>query len=153
MNIIQTIITLGSIFVAILAWIAKLRWSKEFALAKNATIVTKDAQIEQLKDHIKVLQEMTPMKVREYFISVKEQLEEYIEKLESHISDLENQLKDKNVELKRLKELLPTQDHELQDVFLALIEFDNKSILGKESMLKILNKFKDIATTLVQAST
>ena len=46
---------------AVLAWIAKLKWSQEFADSKNA-------QIEQLNSQIRQLQELTPMKIREYFL-------------------------------------------------------------------------------------
>lgn len=152
MDLLQTIITVGSIIAAILAWFAKLSWSREFAAAKNATITAKDMQIDQLKEHIKVLQEMTPMKVREYFHSVKEQLEEYNENLKIQILELDNQLRNKDIELKRLKQQLPNENEELAEIFLALKEFDEKSKLGRRAMLKTLSKYKDIATDLLQAS-
>ncbi len=40
----QTIITTGSLAAAILAWVAKLRWSREFEKAKDETIKTKGTQ-------------------------------------------------------------------------------------------------------------
>jgi chromosome segregation ATPase len=152
MDILQTIITLISILAAILAWLAKLRWSKEFASAKNATIATKDAQIAQLKDHIKVLQEMTPMKVREYFISVKEQLEEYNESLKNQILELEKQLQAKDSEVQRLKELLPEENEELREAFLTLTESEKKYKSYQKAMLNILSKVTDITSGLVEAS-
>ena len=85
MDILQTVITIGSLAAAILAWYAKLRWSKEFEKAKTETIKAKDAQIALLEREIKSLQDMTPMKVREYSNSVKEQLEEYNEELKKQL--------------------------------------------------------------------
>ena len=67
---------------AILAWVAKLKWSKEYRAAK-------EAQIEQLKSQINQLQNMTPMMIEDYFNSMKRMLGE-------NISYLEEQLRDKN---------------------------------------------------------
>jgi hypothetical protein len=95
MDIPQTLITLGSLAAAILAWIAKLRWSREFEKAKNETIKVKDARIAALEREVKSLQDMTPMKLREYFHSVKEQLEEYNEDLKKQLE----QAKEENSKL------------------------------------------------------
>jgi hypothetical protein len=70
---------------AVLAWIAKIWWSKEFAAAKDEIIRAKESQIALLEREIKSLQEMTPMKVREYYLSVKEQLSEWIETLKADL--------------------------------------------------------------------
>lgn len=66
---------LASAVAAVLAWAAKLRWSKEYAAAKDEVIRAKDAQIELLRNGIENLRSLTPMKIREYFLSVKKQLE------------------------------------------------------------------------------
>jgi DNA repair exonuclease SbcCD ATPase subunit len=77
---------------SVLAWAARLVWGREFAAAKDETIkakeaqlVTKDetikakdAQIEGLTQRLKEERELNPMTIREYFVSVKAQLEEYI---------------------------------------------------------------------------
>jgi predicted RNase H-like nuclease (RuvC/YqgF family) len=84
-DIVSSVITIGSLIAAILAWIAKLKWSKEFEKAKDETIKAKEAQIAALEREVKSLQDMTPMKLREYFNSVKEQLEEYNEELRKQL--------------------------------------------------------------------
>jgi len=78
---------------AILAWLAKLKWSKEFGSAKDATInakdaiiSSKDAQIQNLKTELDNLRELNSIKIREYFISTKEQLEEYNDKLQQELN-------------------------------------------------------------------
>lgn len=62
MELIHSAIIIGSIVAAIIAWLAKLRWSKEFEKAKTEVIRAKDAQIETLEKELNSLKEMTPMK-------------------------------------------------------------------------------------------
>ncbi len=60
--------SLFSAIAAVLAWAAKLRWSKEYAAAKDEVIKAKEAQIELLKNEIQALRELSPVKIREYFV-------------------------------------------------------------------------------------
>jgi len=83
---------LASALAAVLAWAAKLRWAKEYAAAKDEIIRAKESEIAALNAQIKILNELTPMKIREYFLSVKTQLEEYIEHLEQRNKALESEL-------------------------------------------------------------
>jgi DNA repair exonuclease SbcCD ATPase subunit len=75
-----------------LAWLAKLRWSREFAQAKDETIKAKEAHIEVLKQQVTSLQEMSPMKIREYFVSVKQQLEEFIDALKRQLEAAQKEI-------------------------------------------------------------
>ncbi|MEW5870754.1 MAG: hypothetical protein AB1894_15885 [Chloroflexota bacterium] len=91
-QLIQIITTLASAIAAVLAWCAKIAWSKEFAIAKNETIKAKEAEIKArdafiatLEREINSLRELSPMKIREYFVSVMSQLEEYNEKLKEDL--------------------------------------------------------------------
>ena len=67
---------IASSLAAVLAWAAKLWWSKEFGAAKDEIIRAREAQIGLLESEVQNLKELTPMKIREYFLSVKVQLEE-----------------------------------------------------------------------------
>lgn len=60
MEWIYVLTVLASSLAAILAWLAKLRWAREFKEAK-------DAQIALLKNEIQNLRELAPPKLREYF--------------------------------------------------------------------------------------
>lgn len=119
MDLMQTLITIGSLAAAILAWIAKLRWSKEFERAKNETIKAKEAQIAALEREVKSLQDMTPMKLREYFHSVREQLEEY------------------NDELVKQLEQAKEENNKLRERFLSNIDAANLA-LSEEVKQKII---------------
>ncbi len=89
MDILLVISSLASALAAVLAWTAKLWWGKEYSAAKNETIKAKDAQIELLQREVQNYRELTPMKIREYFLSVKEQLEEYNNALKAELDEKE----------------------------------------------------------------
>ena len=77
-GVLPAVTTLGALVAAILAWAAKLRWSKEFGAAKDAQIASlqsqitnltnthtelikaKDVHIAVLEREIKGLQELSP---------------------------------------------------------------------------------------------
>jgi hypothetical protein len=138
---IYAIAALFSALAAVLAWAAKLWWAKEFKAAKDETIKAKDAQIELLKTQIEGLRELSPMKVREYFLSVKEQLEEFI-------NDLQNQLQEARADIEQKSELIGKLQNEgrvheaevkrLSDE-IANLEAFAKAIEGEGS--KLLNTF------------
>src|SRR5438067_2034694 len=94
---------------AILAWVAKLRWSKEYAEAKDQTIRTKDANIEQLKSNhelvmkakdahieqlksqVSGLQELNPSKLREHYLASTSMLEQRIDDLKKQLEQTESE--------------------------------------------------------------
>lgn len=102
MDYLYPIAAMASALAAVLAWLAKLRWSKEYAAAKDEVIRAKDARIETLEREIQGLRELTPMKIREYFVSVKTQLEEYNEHLKSRLEEADRALGAKNKEIERV---------------------------------------------------
>ena len=86
-NIMQELITLVSVIVAGISGIAGILWSNQYKEAKQAQLDEKDALIESLK-------ELSPKKIRESYLSLKDQLEDYIEHLKSKIKDLEKLVQD-----------------------------------------------------------
>ena len=126
-QILEAITSLAGVLAAILAWVAKIRWSNEFAKAKDETIKAKEAlvevkdtqlqtlimnkdevirakeeQITALKIENQSLKELTPMKVREYFLSVRQQIEEYNDLLKSQLEDAKQNIENKNTEIDNL---------------------------------------------------
>jgi hypothetical protein len=99
---IYAVAALASSLAAMLAWASKLWWAKEYAAAKDETIHAKEAQIELLKTEVQNLRELTPMKLREYFLSVKEQLEEYNDKLREELEADRKEIQKKESELQRM---------------------------------------------------
>jgi chromosome segregation ATPase len=85
MEWLQIIAAIISGLAAILAWVAKIRWADEYSKAKEEVIRAKDIQIDTLQREIQSLKNLTPMKVQEYFNSVKGQLEGYIEFLKGNL--------------------------------------------------------------------
>src|SRR5574341_1705581 len=143
--IISAIASVMSALAAALAWLAKLRWSQEFAAAKDETIKTKDAQIvalrEQFQETLRVkdaqiegLKEFTPIKVREYFVSVKQQLEEYIDNLKGQlqqkqeaIEKLERTATANSEELSSFREQRKQLEQEMAQVVNGLNELDKST--------------------------
>lgn len=131
MNITQAVYlfsSLASVIAAILAWIAKIRWSDEYSKAKDETIKAKDAllaikeaqiqtvimnkdeiikakeeQIKGLEREVQSLNELTPMKIREYFLSVRQQIEEYNDFLKNQLNDASKEIEKKSEEIEKLK--------------------------------------------------
>ena len=103
MEWIYVVSAVASSLAAVLAWAAKLWWGREFAAAKDEIIKAKDAQIEMLTREIESLRELTPMKIREYFLSVREQMEEYNDLLQNQLSEAQKELNRKQAEIDHLR--------------------------------------------------
>lgn len=122
MDALPLVVALASSLAAMLAWVAKLRWSTEFRRAK-------DAEIELLKAEIQSLKELTPMRVREYFLSVKEQLEEYNDALRRQLEQAAALIRQKDREI----ELLRARGHEASAV---PIEFRREELIRLVEVLR-----------------
>jgi hypothetical protein len=96
MEWIYPIITLASLIAAILAWITKLLWAREYKDAKDETIKAKNAQIELLENVIRFQSEFASVKIRESYLSMKQQLEEYNDMLKQQISEAQSEIEQKN---------------------------------------------------------
>jgi Tfp pilus assembly protein FimV len=106
MNWVQTIqllVTLFSAAAAILAWIAKLKWSQEYTTAKEAEIKAKDAQIDSLNAQIQFWRSITPPELTKYYESVKEGLQKYIQDLKAQLEEAKKKLVEKERRLTKEK--------------------------------------------------
>lgn len=132
------LVTLFSVLAAILAWWAKIKWSNEFSEAKNAAIEAKDALIDSLKIEIENLRELTPLKLREYFQSVKEQLEEYNDNLHEKLEEARREVKRRNDEISKLKEKGTRQESDL----IALEEERDEILSNSEKLRKQIDQLE-----------
>lgn len=98
-NAILVAVSFLSSLAAVLAWVSKLKWSKEYLSVKNEIIKTKDAQIALLQTELSHQKELSPVKLREYFTSVKAQLEEYNESLQSELEQAQAMIIEKELAL------------------------------------------------------
>jgi len=125
-TVLSLTVSLLSTFAAILAWIAKLRWSNEYTAAKDEIIRAKDAQISSLENEVRFLREITSPKVLEYYTSVKTQLEEYIDVKDSQLETVQNNLRDKE-----------SPDHHSPEDFYG--EFESRETIAAIEMAKKAN--------------
>ena len=138
MEYIYPIATLISAIAAVLAWVAKLRWSKEFSSAKEEIIKSKNAQIEMLKQEIQNLRELNPMKMREYLLSVKETLEDYN-------NDLLQQLSEEKARLAVVENTLEMEKQKSEGMFIEL-EAEKDKLMKEINNTEIAEKtFKEYA--------
>jgi hypothetical protein len=140
-HILAFIIAIVNALVAILAWFAKIRWSNEFARAKDETIKAKEAmvevkdaqlqamimekdevirakdeQIKMLEREVHSLQELTPMKIREYFLSVRQQIEEYNDLLKGELEEANREIEKKNDEIALLQTMDTQKTKDIQEL-------------------------------------
>jgi hypothetical protein len=162
---IYVITVLASALAAVLAWAAKLWWAKEYSAAKDETIKSKeaqiaslkaalehiqtlagetakakDAQIEGLKSEIQNLRELSPVKLREYFLSVKEQLEEYNDKLREELKTAQEAIEKKDSEIRQLLEnnpgAFPGGPVQTDDIRVAKLEAWLRSLTSAKERLQ-----------------
>ena len=148
MELLKWGITLLSILAAILAWIAKLKWSKEYRAAKDEIIRSKEAMIAQLNERIQFYKELTPMKLKEYFDSVKSQLEMQIEDLNTQKEKAAKEINDKNNEIIKLEEdkiinkkEIETLRNEKQQLEISAKTLEQQSVELKELNQKIKQEY------------
>ena len=131
---------------AVLAWIAKLKWSKEFADAKNAVIASKDAQIETLKLELDNLRQLSPPKLREYYVSMKQQLEEYNEMLQTKLSHARSEADTKTEQIESLQRKGEVQSSLLSSLQRKRDELQREAELSQAK----IEALSDIAMKMVQ---
>ena len=153
MQWMQNLITIGSLLVATLAWIAKIRWSKEFIAAKQEILKAKDEQLKILEREIRSLREMTPMKIREYFLSVKQQLEEYNTELQVRLHELEKELEEKRIQIEKFEKRSLARAADVSPPLEEIAEFKQivqdeteKTRMRAKVFLKIMREFGNIAS-------
>lgn len=94
-DLIYSLAVLASALAAILAWIAKIRWSREFKEAK-------EAQIEMLREQISTLERLSPPVLLGWVESVERIAEKQIATLENQIQEREEDLRQSQQDIEQL---------------------------------------------------
>ncbi|MEP6912632.1 MAG: hypothetical protein ABI923_07750, partial [bacterium] len=94
-DLIYSLAVLTSAIAAILAWIAKIRWSREFKEAK-------EAQIEMLREQINTLERLSPPVLLGWVESVERIAEKQIATLENQIKEREKGLRQSQLDIEQL---------------------------------------------------
>lgn len=116
MEWVQPAITILSLLGGILAWVAKIRWSKEYSIAKDETIKAKEAQMQAIERELQFYKELTPMKFKEYLSSSREVYEDQINGLENELKTAHEKIQDlqKGDEKEKIKSEIDTLTTQLQ---------------------------------------
>jgi hypothetical protein len=109
MEILLVLTALANAVSAIIAWVAKILWSKEYREAKDETIRAKEAQITTLKEHISILEKLNPTILRQWY-------ESGLKISEIYASQLEQQMK----EAQKKTEVLEADSDKREKAIMAL---------------------------------
>ena len=103
-EIILAAIALINGLAACLAWLAKLRWAKEYRETTNRVIQAKDAQIAAVERELQAHRTLTPKTLREHYDAA-------VSMFEERIADLQNQVATEKEEAEEaLKKIESLQD-------------------------------------------
>ena len=101
MEYFNYLITILALITALLAWVAKLRWSKEYKEAKEAEINAKVAQMKTIKEKAELFESIISNKLIEYSRQTIADLEKLLEETKKSKQDEINKI------LEKLKENEP----------------------------------------------
>lgn len=142
---INDIITILSLIIAFFAWFTKFRWSKEYRIAKDEIIKSKDAIIDELRERVNFYKEMTPMKLTEYFNSIKSALENYNDELQEELKVTKNKIDEKE---KSVLQIMNTD--KIKEETIKQIEKE-KSVLLEETR-RLENGINEIIERIIKNS-
>ena len=104
MELVYLVITGLSSAAAILAWLAKIKWSKEYRLSKEAEILALKEQLNILKEKNDLTKEFTSDKIMTLYRDTKEGLEILNDSIEKEKKSLEEKVKELETAIAKLKE-------------------------------------------------
>jgi hypothetical protein len=96
-EVLAWVLVFLNVILAIVAWSAKLWWSKEYKAAKEAQIKLLEAQVKQLQD-------LTPMKLQDYVKASTDMLTKYNNQLEDERRKVQEDLEKSRTQLKEALE-------------------------------------------------
>lgn len=119
MDILKDLITLASIIAAILAWIAKLKWSKEYRQATDRIIEAKDAEIRVLQKQLEHLDRLNPKELGEW-------LEGAYRLMTNYTNQLKNQLGSASTRITELESAGRVKEEQLMKAKAAFNELSKQ---------------------------
>lgn len=147
------LITLLALIASLLAWFAKLKWSKEYREAKEAEIKAKIAQMDTVREKVQLYESIISNKLIDYSKQTISNLEELLIQTENskheEIGNILNKIKEGENGLKQkygISEnapLVPLLSYELRTPINAIIGFSN--LLSIDDFEKVeIQQFSEI---------
>jgi DNA repair exonuclease SbcCD ATPase subunit len=116
MEIINWILILTALLNAIssiVAWISRIKWSKEYSQAKDERLKAKDDTIQYLERRIVDLQELTPQKIQDHYKNVESELKKVIDELQNEIGNHKKEIEKKQELIDNLEKEKASQSEEI----------------------------------------
>jgi K+-sensing histidine kinase KdpD len=145
MELVYIIGTILSSIAAILAWISKIRWSNEYREATKQTINSKDAEIDNLRSHIKRLENFSPMVVEEYYQTNLKQMETILSTVQEQLEVANDELSSHKDEIDTLKLKEESYQEEINEKS-ELIRVKEERINNLQKDYKELDKLVELRT-------
>lgn len=86
---LYAIAAIGSALAAVLAWVAKIKWSEDYRAANERIIIAQDAEISSLRTQLEMVERLASGKLLEWATSTKEGLETALAETESRLKTAE----------------------------------------------------------------
>jgi len=91
-GIILILTALANAVSSIVAWISKIRWSKEYKEAKDETIKAKEAEIHTLREHIMTLEKLNPQILKEWYQNGLKMAQTYVAQVDIQLEDAQKKI-------------------------------------------------------------
>ena len=136
MEHLNSLAVIISAIAAILAWLSKIIWSREYEKSVQGQLAAKDAQIELLKEKAAILESLSSDRLMSMFQNTTTHLEQYNDELQIELEAAKTQIEERDSELQRLKESGEHADQLLARLTKEKHQFEEAlSILTKEAEL------------------
>jgi signal transduction histidine kinase len=163
-QILNYSITIFALFLAMLAWIAKIKWSNEFKAAKDAEIAAKIAQMDIIKEKVHLYESIISKDLIDYSQKSIDRLENLLKQVEQskqeEIKRLIQEIKDKEEKLNQFESSIDSDiflkiGHRFRSpissifMFIMLLKKDD---LSEEDRMKFIDYIYKSAEELLQST-
>jgi hypothetical protein len=91
--IILLLTALANAVSSIIAWIAKIGWSKEYREAKDEIIRAKEAEIRTLKEYIAIVEKLNPQSLKQWLQNGLEMAQTYVSQVNVQLEEAQKKIK------------------------------------------------------------
>ena len=130
--VIQSLTSLGGVAAAVLAWAAKLQWSKEFKEAKEAQIKAREDHIKSLQNNIDAIQLASEERLKAKDEQIVEELEEALRDKDQLLEVLSTEQSNNVDKIKTLEEEKLSLTNKLSEVKDEIITIEESVPSNKE---------------------
>jgi len=146
----EVLIAIISTIPVLIGTVAGAVWGSKIASAKDEIIKAKDVQIDTLRSQLEYYRDITPDKLHEWIVGLKNYSEYCIEQLEEQLDDAQKAIKEQDQEIVTLQEEGKAKVEETEKLKLE-IDRQQDSIVGLKEEKEYLDRVYESLKTLGDA--